>query len=136
MTYVYTDGGRVEAGLKTKTDCGIRAMAIACNISYIEARKVLKEVSKSGKLGSAAIARGIYKEDMEVALKRYGFVRKSSPKFKGRKARYSDLPKGRIVAHMAKHFAAVIDGTLYDSWDSSGKMVYDYWIKGGENSYV
>ena len=67
MAYIYTDGGRSEAGLKTKTDCGIRAMAIACNIPYTEARKALKEASKNGKMGSAAIARGIYKEDMEAA---------------------------------------------------------------------
>lgn len=129
MAYIYTDGGRAEAGMKTKTDCGIRAMAIACNIPYTEARKVLKEVSKNGKMGSAAIARGIYKEDMEAALSKYGFVRKSAPKIEGRKARYYDLPKGRIVAHMAKHFAAVVDGNLCDAWDSSGKMVYDYWIQ-------
>lgn len=133
MSYIYSDGGRTAAGMKTQTDCGIRAMAIACDIPYTEARKVLKEVSKNGKLGSAAIARGIYKEDMEAALKKYGFVRKSAPKLDGRKARYHDLPKGRIVAHMAKHFVAVIDGQLYDTWDSTGKMVYDYWILEGDD---
>lgn len=129
MTYVFNDGGRVKAGFKSQTDCGIRAMAIACNIPYNEARKYLKEASKNGRKGSGAIATGIYKEDMEAALKKFGFVRKSSPKLVGRKARYYDLPKGRIVAHMAKHFAAVIDGELHDSWDSSNKMVYDYWIQ-------
>lgn len=129
MAYIYTDGGRAEAGFKTQTDCGIRAMAIACNIPYKEARKALREASKKGKMGSGAIARGIYKEDMQAALSAYGFVHKKAPKFEGRKARYTDLPKGRIVAHMAKHFAAVVDGNLCDAWDSSSKMVYDYWIK-------
>lgn len=129
MSYIYTDGGRVQAGFKSLTDCGIRAMAVACDISYQEARKALKEASKNGRKGSGAISTGIFKEDMEKALQAYGFVRKSAPKLEGRKARYYDLPRGRIVANMAKHFAAVIDGNLYDSWDSSGKMVYDYWIK-------
>lgn len=129
MTYVKTDGGKAEAGYKTKTDCGIRAMAIACGIPYVEARKHLKAASKKGKMGSGAIAKGIYKEDMDVALKQFGFVWKSAPKFEGRKARYSDLPNGRIVTRMARHFAAVVDGVLLDSWDSSEKMVYGYWIK-------
>lgn len=129
MNYVYHDGGRAEAGFKTKTDCGIRAMAIACEISYKEARERLKRASKAGKLGSGAISKGIYKEDLEAALKEFGFVWKSAPKFKGRKARYYDLPKGKVIARMSRHYAAVIDGILYDTFDSSDKMVYGYWIK-------
>ena len=126
--YIYNDGGRVEAGLKSKTDCGIRAVSIACGMSYQDSRKLVKEYAKRGKQGSRAISSGIYKEDMDAALRSLGWKWFSAPKFDGRKARYSDIPATAIL-RMAKHYAAVIDGTLHDSWDSSGKMVYGYWAK-------
>lgn len=129
MTYKYDDGGRVAAGFKSKNDCGIRAVAIACDITYQEARKLLKEHAKKGKQGNGQIANGIWKEDMDSALKSLGWVRFSAPKFEGRKARYTDMPPGRHIVQMAKHYAAVVDGTLLDAWDSSNKMVYGYWTK-------
>lgn len=127
--FIYNDGGRALAGVKTQTDCGIRAMAVACQITYNEARERLKDASAIGKLGSRAIARGIYKEDMTSALKLLGWVWHSAPRIEGRKARYIDLPKGRLIARMSKHYAAVIDGELHDTWNSSRKMVYGYWAK-------
>jgi len=128
MTYQYTDGGRVEAGFKSLGDCGIRAVAVACEMSYQDARKLLKEYANKGRQGSRAISHGIYKNDMDAALRSIGWQWNQAPKFKGRKARYSDIP-GRAILRMAKHFSVVIDGTLYDSWDSSHKMVYGYWSK-------
>lgn len=127
--YIYNDGGCSEAGFKIQTDCGIRAVAIACEISYKDARKILKESSKKGKLGNGQISKGIYKEDMSDALETLGWIWKPAPKITGRKARYHDLPKGRVIARMAKHFVAVVDGRIHDTWDSSEKMVYGYWIK-------
>ena len=128
MNYSYNDGGRAEAGLKTRTDCGIRAMAIACEISYSDARARLKDAASKGKQGSKAIARGIYKEDLSAALAKLGWSWKSSPNIFGRKARCRDLT-GTVIARQARHFVAVIDGIPQDTWDSSEKMVYGYWSK-------
>ena len=127
--YQYSDGGRIDAGFKGKSDCGIRAVSIACDIGYKEARKLLKEYAKRGKQGNGQIARGIYKEDMDAALGSLGWRWFPAPKFEGRKARYGDLPQGRYIVRMARHYAAVIDGVLLDAWDSSEKMVYGYWGK-------
>lgn len=127
--YIYNDGGCSAAGFKTTTDCGIRALAIACELSYQDARKILKKAAKSGKMGNGQIAKGIYTEDFNSALESLGWKKVSAPKFTGRKARCDDLPKGRVIANMARHFAAVIDGRIHDTWDSSEKMVYNYWIK-------
>jgi hypothetical protein len=127
--YKYDDGGKSETTLKGASDCGIRAVAIACEISYMDARHLLKEFSNKGKLGSRAISNGIYKEDMEATLSSLGWSWRSAPKFEGRKARYYDMPRGRVIVRMAKHYAAVIDGNLHDAWDSSQKMVYGYWSK-------
>jgi len=126
---VYDDGGRKVAGFKTQTDCGIRAVAVACGLPYKQARKLLQEHARKGKAGNGAIARGIYKEDMTSALESLGWVWRSAPKFTGRKARYTDIPRGRVIVRMARHYAAVIDGNLHDTWDSSRKMVYGYWEK-------
>lgn len=126
--YVYSDGGREEAGFKSKSDCGIRAFAIALDLSYNDSRKALKKAAKAVVRGSGAIANGIYKEDMAAALAEFGWVWHSAPKFEGRKARYYDIP-GKAILQMAGHYAAVVDGVLYDSWDSSNKMVYGYWAK-------
>lgn len=125
--YKYNDGGRTEAGFKSEHDCGIRAVAIACELSYNEARALLKRSSKLGKMGSGQISKGIYKEDMTHALRTIGWRWCPAPKFEGRKARYSDLPKGRVIARMAKHYVAVVNGEIHDTWDSSQKMVYGYW---------
>ena len=123
----YTDAGRSEAGFKTQGDCGIRAVAVACGLTYLESRKLLQEHARKGKQGNGTISRGIYKDDMDSALRSIVWVCRSAPKFHGRKARYYDMPRGRIIVRMARHYAAVIDGTLHDTWDSRHKMVYGYW---------
>ncbi len=127
MSYQYNDAGREAAGFVGNRDCGIRAVSIALGLPYTGARSLLKEYAKAGKQGNGQIARGIYKEDMAAALGSKGWVWHSAPKFIGRKARYGDIPKGRVIVRMAKHYAAVIDGVLLDAWNSSEKMVYGYW---------
>jgi len=130
FNYTYNDGGRSDAGLKGDTDCGIRAMAIACDITYTEARTRLKEAASVGKQGNKAISRGIYKEDLSSALELLGWHWKSAPNIFGRKARCSDFTdEGTIIARQARHFVAVVDGVPNDTWDSSEKMVYGYWKK-------
>lgn len=38
-----------------------------------------------------------------------------------------EYPKGVYVVKSENHVATVIDGDLYDSWDSSDKTVIYYW---------
>lgn len=125
--YKYHDGGKIAAGFKGKTDCGIRAVAIACQMSYTDSRKLLKEFALNGKQGSRAISKGMYRDDLDAALRSIGWEWCQPPTFVGRKARYDDVPIGRVILRMANHYAAVIDGVLLDSFDSSAKMVYGYW---------
>jgi len=127
--YKYSDGGREDAGFKGKKDCAVRAFTIATGIPYLEARKLLREASNKGRLGSRAISKGVYKDDMTSALKPLGWVWCSAPKFEGRKARYDDI-EGLAILRMAHHFVAVRDGVLYDTFDSRNKMVYGYWKEG------
>tara|TARA_R110000868_G_scaffold10027_1_gene49215 strand:+ start:3569 stop:3961 length:393 start_codon:yes stop_codon:yes gene_type:complete len=129
MNYHHNDGGREAAGYKgTAGDCGARAMAIALQLDY---RSVYKELSQANAdNGRSRSARsGIMKDTYTEVLKRHGWIWMKAPQFEGRKARCSDLPKGRVIAKQAKHFVAVIDGVVNDSWNCTERMVYGYWAK-------
>lgn len=104
-------------------------MAIALDMNYQSARILIKSAVLNGPKKNRSISRGVTKSDFDRALRDQGWQWRPAPKFKGRKARYSDIP-GTAIVRMAHHYAAVIDGVLLDTWDSSAKMVYGYWAKG------
>ncbi len=44
--------------------------------------------------------------------------------------RDGELPMGRIIARVSRHYVAVIDGVLHDTYDASRggtRCVYGYW---------
>jgi hypothetical protein len=127
--FKYNDGGRVDAGYKGKTgDCGARALAIATGGDYKWAYKLIADTNKD--FGYAKSARnGVHKTVYAHVLEKLGFRWQSAPKFEGRKALCSDMPKGTVIARQAHHFVAVVDGIPQDTWDSSHKMVYGFWVK-------
>tara|TARA_Y100000385_G_C12841963_1_gene529179 strand:- start:43 stop:438 length:396 start_codon:yes stop_codon:yes gene_type:complete len=130
MTYVSTDGGRLEAGYKGRNagDCAARSVAIALQIPYKQAYLELARASKE--FGFKRSARdGIHKPVFEHFLKKHGWSWRSAPKFDGRKARCSDLLHGRVIASQAGHYVAVVDGVPHDIWDCSNRMVYGYYAK-------
>jgi len=128
-TFIYNDGGRKDAGYKgTAGDCAARAMAIALEIPYKQAYDELARAHRA-RTGQKTARKGIYKDDFETVLALYGWVWHPAPKLNGRKARCGDMPEGKVIARMARHYAAVIDGVVHDSWDSTGKMIYGYWRK-------
>lgn len=127
MAYIFDDGGRAAAGYKgTAGDCGARAMAIALQIEYKQAYSEIAEANKSLGYGKSA-RNGVHKDTLGAILARHGYRWYPAPKFVGRKAYAADMPKGRVIARMSKHFAAVIDGVVHDTFDSTYKMVYGYW---------
>jgi hypothetical protein len=126
--FIYDDGGRSKYFKGSTGDCAARAMAIALNLDYKDCYNELAEQHKAS-TGKKTARDGIFKEDFNKVMERHGWVWHSAPKFTGRKAYHDDMPKGAVIARMAHHYAAVIDGVVYDSWDSSAKMVYGYWAK-------
>jgi hypothetical protein len=127
MNWVKTDGGRAEAGFKGNTgDCAVRAMAVALGLDYQACYQELALAHKE-KTGKKTCRQGIYKETLDKVLAKHGWTWHPAPKFDGRKARHHDMPQGVVIARMARHYAAVIDGVVHDSWDSTHKMIYGFW---------
>ena len=147
MKFVYNDGGRAEAGYKGTTgDCCCRAIAIATGMPYKEVYNLINEFGKAERPnrkrrgnnynGHRSSARtGVYKETMQKIMAHLGWSWTPTMKIgQGCKVhlREDELPKGRIIVNVARHYATVIDGVLYDTWDSQmdgNRCVYGYWYK-------
>ena len=126
---IYNDGGRKESGRKGSAgDCGVRAMAVALDLDYDTCYKELAQANKDAGYKKSA-RNGLMKEVFQGVLKKHGWTWRKAPTFPGRKAYASDLPQGTYICRMSRHYAAIIDGVLHDTFNSSGKMVYGYWAK-------
>jgi len=159
MQFVYDDGGRAAAGFKGKTgDCCARAIAIATGKPYQEVYNALNEFAKRERTGkrkrSVSNARtGVYTTTARKYLASIGWYWLSKMDIGTGCTCHlnaAELPKGRIIVRLSKHYAAVIDGVLHDTYDSSAtgdigetingvatwrkapdRCVYGYWVAPG-----
>jgi hypothetical protein len=111
MPVILTDGGRKDAGFgHARGDCVYRAIAIANRIPY-------KHVAESlFRMGADKRMNGVPGFVYEPFLQRLGWI-KTRPK--GIFLRKGMLPMGRLIVLVSKHMLTVIDGTIYDTYDSS-----------------
>ncbi len=141
IPFQYNDGGRRGAGYKGFAgDCAVRSVAIATGIPYQDLYDAVNELAKKERIGKrkrgiSNARTGVYKGTMQLLMKRLGW--KFIPTMSigsGCKVhvRPDELPSGRLVLSLSKHFAAFIDGVLHDTHDCSRggtRCVYGYWIK-------
>ena len=150
MQFVYNDGGRAEAGYKGHAgDCVCRAVAIASGQPYQEVYDFLAERNASQRLtkrckkkrgrtarDGIAVRRKWFRDYMHslgfewVPTMRIGSGCKVH-------LREGELPSGRIIAAVSRHWVAVIDGVLHDTHDCSRngtRCVYGYYTKATEHS--
>lgn len=137
QTFVYNDGGRLEAGFTRKSkrgDCVVRAIAIAAELPYLAVRAELND--RAALLTDVAEV-GVYPDVYRPYLAELGWCWTPTMHIgSGCKVHLvgSELPSGRLIARTSRHLVAVIDGVIYDNHDSSrgGKRcVYGYWTKEG-----
>jgi hypothetical protein len=140
IEFVYDDGGRFAAGFKGDTgDCGVRALAIATGKPYQEVYDLVADVGKTWERKSkqrrtkSHPRTGVYNSTFKKIATDLGGVW-TPTMFVGQGCkvhlREDELPKGRLVCNVSKHFTAVIDGRLHDTYDCSrnGKRcVYGYY---------
>ena len=139
MRFVYDDGGRAAAGFKGKAgDCATRAIAIATSLPYQHVYDHINQIAVSERRGSrkrgVSNARtGVYRSAMHKFLGALGWNWTPCMTIgSGCKVHLRDgeLPMGRLVLSLSKHYAAVIDGVLHDTYedDRGGtRCVYGYW---------
>ena len=135
MKLIITDGGRKDAGLRGSFtgDCVIRSIAIASDRPYKRIHNDFRRMIANGL--------GYVPEDgiltNKPAFKRYmiesGFVWNITCRIGSRDRVHmnaAELPMGRLVLSLSKHYTAVINHQIYDTYDCSNngkRMVYGFW---------
>jgi len=138
LDFAYDDGGRQEAGYIGYTgDCACRAVAIALQRPYQE---IYRELSSYAQLerprgrGRRSHARtGYHARTLRKYLADHGWNWHPTMQVgQGCQThlRANELPRGRLITQVSKHYVAVIDGTMHDISDPSRngtRCVYGYW---------
>jgi hypothetical protein len=141
MDYQYNDGGRAAAGFKGDTrDCVTRAVAIATRLPYAEVYDTLNALTRDSRAWARLLGNrmpgartGIPKPVTKKMLTALGWTWHPTMQIgSGCRVhlRADELPPGRLIVRLSRHMAAVIDGTLHDTFDCSRngtRCVYGYW---------
>lgn len=152
MDFVYDDGGRAEAGFKGNAgDCVCRSIAIATGRPYREIYEKLSRETGSQRPGKRGKRPASARNGINVKRKWFGDYMRSLgfewvPTMKvghGCKVRLlrEELPMGRLVVSVSRHYTAVIDGVIHDTHDPTRatvvtengvarlahRCVYGYW---------
>jgi hypothetical protein len=143
-TYVFDDGGRWAAGFRPRYigDCVCRAIAIATQKPYAQVHAELSnrdigwmERRQIKDHDGLIRPRSDTKDTLRWYMEGLGWIWTSTMKIgSGCKVhlRADELPSGRIIARVSRHWVAVIDGIIHDTHDCSrdGKRcVYGYWTE-------
>lgn len=108
-------------------DCAVRAIARALSLDWEQAYLLLaKNGFAMGDMPSSDSVWG-------AVLRQNGFYRKSIPEtcpecYTARDFA-KDNPKGTYVLGFGGHVATVVDGILYDNWDSSNEVPQYFWYR-------
>jgi hypothetical protein len=140
MRFQYNDGGRQAAGYKGLTgDCACRAIAIATEQPYQAVYDALNELAKRERIGKRKRGKsnartGVYIATVRTYMMRLGWDWVPTMFIGcGCKVhlREDELPLGRLLVNVSRHFTTVIDGVIHDTGnpDRGGtRCVYGYWM--------
>lgn len=108
-------------------DCAVRAIAKALDIDWEKA--YMKLCVNGFGMGDMPSADSVWGS----VLRENGFYRESisnaCPDCYTAEDFCKDNPKGTFVLGFGGHVATVVDGNLYDSWDSSNEVPVYIWYK-------
>lgn len=146
LPFVHHDGGRNRSGFTgTADDCVTRAIAIATGRPY---REIYERLAQ-GNANERATKRSTANSGRRTA--RHGINTKRQwftdymqslgwswmPTMligQGCKTHLAvgELPMGRLIVAVSRHYTTVIDGVIHDTWDCSRggtRCVYGFWSK-------
>lgn len=109
-------------------DCAVRAISVALNTTWDRAFDLLAVNAKQ--MGNMMHNDSVWGS----VLRQHGFYRKAIPNtctdcYTARDF-CQDHPRGVFVLAFGGHVATVVDGILYDTWDSSSEVPQYYWRRG------
>ena len=108
-------------------DCSVRAIAKALDITWEQAYALT--AANGFAMGDMPSADSVW----GAVLRQRGFRRKAIPDTchdcYTAEAFCEDNPKGVFVLAFGGHVATVVDGDLYDSWDSSQCVPQYFWYR-------
>jgi hypothetical protein len=140
----YDDGGRLAAGYRGDArDCGTRALAIALDLPYQEAYDLINRAAEKERPAASKRRRGrrssarngVFSATMRRIMTDLGWEFTPTMSIGSGctvHLRADELPAGRIIVSLSRHYAAVINGTLHDTFDCSRdgtRCVYGYWSR-------
>ncbi len=147
MLFQYNDGGRKAAGFTGSAgDCVTRAIAIAAELPYREVydamaegnanQRQTKRMQKTG-AGKRTARDGIYtkRKWFKDYMREQGFVWVPLNFIGSSEKKHlipEDVPQGRLIASVSKHYTAIIDGVINDTFSPARggeRMLYGYWVK-------
>ena len=107
-------------------DCAVRAVAKALNTSWESAYAMI--AANGYAMGDMPSSNSVW----GAVLRQHGFKRKaipdSCPDCYTAEEFSEDHPSGIFVLGFGKHVATVVDGDIYDSWDSSQDIPQYFWF--------
>lgn len=121
--YVYYNANPAD---KVTNDCVIRALAVAFDKPWSVVFDELTALAREN--FDVVTSKDIYTKYLELHQAEYiktmakGEKRLSGSDFVNK---YND---GIYVLRMANHLTVCRQGIIYDTWDCSGKMVYNAWL--------
>ena len=108
-------------------DCSVRAIAKALNISWQEAFAMI--VSNAYLMADMPSSNSVWGSVLfQNGFKRLA-IENNCPDCYTAEDFIIDHPKGVYVLGFGNHVATVVDGFLYDSWDSTQEIPQYYWAK-------
>lgn len=128
MAYTYYNPNPVGRFVK---DCVPRALSKALNTDWETAKVLISNASF--KMGNMENADDVW----SAVLRQNGFYREivpnECPDCYTLEDFANDHNKGTFVVWTDEHVVAVVDGVIYDAWDSSMEIPQYYWYKKEDN---
>lgn len=118
-------------------DCRIRAIAVACEVPY---NKVVMDLAR---IQCETGYDQCTNQGIDILLKEYGWIKQKQPRKKDntkytgeewckllQKDPFVVIGGARVVANIGgHHMVAIVDGKVWDTWDSTDGCIGNYWIK-------
>lgn len=108
-------------------DCAVRAVAAALGVDWEEAYTLISDAGFA--MGDMPSSDSVF----GAVLRQHGFYRaaipNSCPDCYTAEDFAADHPRGVFVLGFGGHVAAIRDGVIMDSWDSSQEVPVYYWYR-------